>query len=159
MIDEGLALARQADVPWMIQFGLLWLGDLVAVERDLDGAIDRYREALQVKIDASRGMAAYGLGRCAGIFAARGNYRHAARLFGVTSTMPLTEVGEFVLFGNRAEIAHEVAAVQLALGESEFAAAWAEGQAMTPEQAVAYVLVESQTGVSSLRSLEDNKNT
>ena len=67
-----------------------------------------------------------------------GDQRHAARLFAVTSTMPRTEVGEFLLFGNSAEVAQEIAAVQQGLGESEFAAAWAEGQAMTPQEAVAY---------------------
>jgi tetratricopeptide (TPR) repeat protein len=142
MIEEGLALARQADVPWMVQFALLWLGDLAAAKRDLDGAMDRYREALRVEIDASRGMAAYALDRCAAIIAERGDRRRAACLFGVCANMPRTEVGEFLQFGHAAEVAQEMANVQRALGENEFATAWAEGQAMTPEQAIADALGE-----------------
>jgi UDP-N-acetylmuramyl pentapeptide synthase len=39
-----------------------------------------------------------------------------------------------------------VAAVRAALGEEAFAAAWAEGQAMTREQAIAYALEEEVKG-------------
>jgi non-specific serine/threonine protein kinase len=142
MIDEGLALARRADNAMMIQFGLLWLGDLAAAQQDPVGALDQYRESLRLGRRASRSMTAYVLGRCATIFAARGDYRRAARLFGATSTVPWTELGEFLVFGHSSDVAQAMAAARLALGESELAATWTEGQAMTLEQAVAYALEE-----------------
>jgi non-specific serine/threonine protein kinase len=142
-IEEGLALVRRANVPWMIQYALLWLGDLASVEHDLDGAIDRYREALRVEIDASRGMAAYALGRSAVILTTRGDYRRAAHLFGVTSTMPRTETGDLLPFAKEVAAAREVAIARQALGDNEYAIAFAEGQAMTPEQAIEVALREN----------------
>jgi hypothetical protein len=127
----------------MIQYALLWLGDLASVERDLDGAIDRYREALRVEIDVSRGMVAYALGRCAAILTARGDYRRGARLFGITSTMPRTETGDLLPFGKEVAAASELTIARQALGDNEYAIAFAEGQAMTPEQAIDVALREN----------------
>jgi len=44
---------------------------------------------------------------------------------------------------HRVEYDRTVAAIQTQLNEAAFAAAWAEGRAMTLEQAIAYALSES----------------
>jgi hypothetical protein len=51
-------------------------------------------------------------------------------------------IGKPVAPSRRAEHQRELAAARAALGKQAFAAAWAEGRAMTLEQAVAYALDE-----------------
>ena len=75
-----------------------------------------------------------------GLAAVAGGQRlpeRACRLFGAAAA--LRETGGWPLapvYQNEYE--RQVAAVRATLGEEAFAAAWAEGQAMTPEEAVAY---------------------
>jgi predicted ATPase/class 3 adenylate cyclase len=152
LLEECLALARRTDARWHIMWTLFCLGDLAAAEQDLDGAIDWYRQSLRLVIDVHRGWAAYLLGRYAALRAARGDPRRAARLYGAASTAPRGDASDpsFFLFARSAGAEEDVAAVRLALGEGDFAAAWAVGQAMTLEQAVAYAL-EEDTGTLSVR--------
>jgi hypothetical protein len=140
-LEETLVLARRSDVRWPILVAHLGLGDLAAAEQDLAGALDQYRPALRMLIDEERGSAAYALDRCAMVCAARGQYRRAARLFGAASAMPGISAS-FFLFVGSTEAEKDLAAARLALGETEFAAAWADGRAMTPEQALEYALAE-----------------
>ncbi len=72
----------------------------------------------------------------AGVVAAQGEPAWAARLYGSAqafrdaNSIPIQPV-------YRAEYERSVAATRARLGEKAFAAAWAEGRAMTPEQALA----------------------
>ncbi len=70
------------------------------------------------------------------IAVATGKLTHAARLFGAAEAqhtnidmlVPPTELATFV---------RSLAAVRSQLGDATFAAAWAEGHALTPSQAIA----------------------
>ena len=74
--------------------------------------------------------------------AAQGQATRAARLWGAAEA--LREPADVERAPNlRADDDPHVAEVCSALGEEAFAAAWAEGRAMTLEQAVAYALEES----------------
>ena len=81
----------------------------------------------------------YGLGvsliALAKVSAAEGQAEQAARLFGAAEPRlnPRTELDPF----ERADYERVVEAVRARLGEKVFAALWAEGRAMTPEQALA----------------------
>jgi non-specific serine/threonine protein kinase len=141
VLDETLVLTRRSGVRWPILGAHLHLGDLAATEQDLAGAIDRYRQALRMMIDGERGLAAHALKRYATVCAAGGRYRRAARLFGAASAMPRA-AGPFFFFVGSAGTEEDLAASRLALGATEFAAAWADGRAMTPEQALEYALAE-----------------
>jgi hypothetical protein len=48
----------------------------------------------------------------------------------------------FFLFAGSAGAEEDLAAARLALGETDFAAAWADGRAMTPDQALEDALAE-----------------
>jgi len=72
----------------------------------------------------------------------RGEHERAAWLFGAAEALR-EAVGAFVLPLYRAEYERGVAAVRSGLDEVAFSAAWAEGRAMTPEQAVEYALEPS----------------
>jgi tetratricopeptide (TPR) repeat protein len=140
-LDECLAIAQRLDAPWPIMFTRLTLGDLATIEGNLSEAIAQYRQALSVILDVHRGQAVYSLYCYAALCAARGDHRRAARLFGAGRAAPPTAGDEFDLLPRTHEAA-EVEAARQALGQSAFAAAWAEGRAMTLEQAVAYALEE-----------------
>jgi hypothetical protein len=79
------------------------------------------------------------LRRLAGLAAESGRPERAARLLGTTAVM---RDGPGATFASAANVDPEVvdARVRPALGEQRFAVAWAEGRAMTLEQAVAYGL-------------------
>ena len=78
------------------------------------------------------------------LLARRGARAWAAQLWGVAETLGGATGGSrffdlFTLFtalGERADYEQMKAAVQAELGDQAFAAAWAEGRAMTPEQAI-----------------------
>ena len=80
----------------------------------------------------------------AGVVAAGGAGDIAARLWGAASAVrgvegwPLPPVV-------RADYDRDVAAARTQFGETAFAAAWAEGRAMTLEQAIAYALEDDTT--------------
>jgi hypothetical protein len=72
---------------------------------------------------------------------ARRQPHRAARLFGAAAA--LRESGGWPLLPvYRADLEQSVAATRAALDEEAFAAAWAEGRAMQPEQAIDYALEE-----------------
>jgi len=76
--------------------------------------------------------------------AAQGNFERSTRLFGAEEALreaiavPLTPI-------ERAEHDHAITATRSELGAKAFAAAWAEGRAMTLEQAIDYALAH-ETG-------------
>ena len=77
----------------------------------------------------------------AGVACLRGEHARAARLWGAEESLrEAIGVGVRALY--RAEYDCGVAAARAGLGEEAFAAAWAEGRAMTLEEAVAYALEE-----------------
>jgi predicted ATPase/DNA-binding SARP family transcriptional activator len=82
-----------------------------------------------------------GMASLAGPLSKLGEPEKAARLLGA-STLLLVELGAEFEPVNRPFITEYTADVRAQLDEATFEAAWAEGQAMTLEQAVAYVLGE-----------------
>jgi hypothetical protein len=76
----------------------------------------------------------------AGIWLARGQPMRAARLFGASQALRGTSaapVGAVVCY------TRDVTSVRAQLDEATFTAAWAEGEALTLEQAIAYALRET----------------
>ena len=76
---------------------------------------------------------------------AENDTNRAARLFGAAESLHKI-VGPRLSPVDHHDHARVVAEVRSTLGEDAFAAAWAEGRAMTWGQAVAYALRESETG-------------
>jgi len=76
----------------------------------------------------------------------RGAYAWGVRLLAVASTGPpeFSELSVFLPSALKTERDARLAAARTTLGEEAFAAAWAEGQAMTLEQAVEYALKEDR---------------
>jgi DNA-binding NarL/FixJ family response regulator len=77
-----------------------------------------------------------GLEGLASVLATQGELARAARLWGAAETLRGT-MGTPLPPAYRVEYERSVAAARTQLGENAFAAAWIEGRAMTPEQALA----------------------
>jgi DNA-binding CsgD family transcriptional regulator len=104
---------------------------------DYDLAVARLKESLEVLRETGNPLYMQNLELLAVAVSMHGDYRRGAWLFGAADALR-EAVGAFVLPLYRAEYDLGVAAARAGLDEENFAKAWAEGQAMTPEQAVEY---------------------
>ncbi len=73
---------------------------------------------------------------CANLAARQGQAAHAARLFGAAEALYETIGSPIITYRDRGEYERNVAAARAQLGEATFNAAWAEGRAVTLEQAM-----------------------
>jgi xanthosine utilization system XapX-like protein len=145
-LTEALALARRIDMKLAMSGLLVTLGDVALANRELDTADDWYRQALSASSRmATPGAMAHALRHYAAIRGARGDHRAAVRILGATASV--RDAPELTLVSLFAPAADEdvIAAARQALSEDEFAVAWAEGQALTVEQAISDLPGEDST--------------
>jgi predicted ATPase/transcriptional regulator with XRE-family HTH domain len=145
LLEESLAHFRAVGDLFGIPFALTWLGSLAAKQGDDRRARALLAESLALdhetgnKVGVLRALRAF-----AGLVAAQGQQRaeleRAARLFGAAEALEDSMIANPVgIFGYSAP-QHTIAMLRTQLGEATFAAAWAEGRAMTLEQAIAEAL-------------------
>ena len=138
--EESLALMREVQDKRGIAITLGNLGHVALYQRDYERAAKLFREALELarQLVFKLGIAEYlaGLG---GVAAADGRHERAARLLGAAEEM-LSLLGAFLRPPDRAEYERSIAATRAGLNDTAFAAAWAEGKAMTLDQAIEYAL-------------------
>ncbi len=143
-LEESMALSRELGDHWNTAFSLYILGMIEVQRGDLERGETLIEECVPIgrELEYSFHLAhvLLGLGLVAAL---RGRPARAARLWGAAE--PLRErLGlalshfELVTFGYE----RDLAAVRSALSESTFDAAWAEGRAMSHEQAFEYALGE-----------------
>jgi predicted ATPase len=141
--EESLALAQEVQDKHNLSTLLLNLGFVAIVQGNMARARLFLREGISVcrEMDDRRMFGSYLVGY-AGLLGAEGRPKCAVRLLGAADA--LHEAIHFTLEGADC-MEHEriVAAARNALEEEAFAAAWAEGRAMTWEQAVEYALEEA----------------
>jgi hypothetical protein len=115
------------------------LGHVAAAQGDYRRAREFFGEsmALHVRLGNNRGVGE-SLAGLAGLAAAEGQPERAARLFGAAGLREAA--GPTMWPAERTTYERNLATARAQLDESAWAAAYAEGQAMTPEQAVAYAL-------------------
>ena len=140
LCDEGLTIFKTLGTKRQIAYVLGATGHAVRLQGDLERAAGLYRESLAlfgevgdkwIATDCIEGLAL--------IASAQGKHERAARDFGAAEavretfgiTMPRPEAGDQERFW---------AAIRERPEGTAFAAAWAEGRAMTLEQAVEYAL-------------------
>jgi hypothetical protein len=75
----------------------------------------------------------------AGVAAAEGQPERAARLLGAAQAL-IENTDAVIGPAERIEVERDLSAVRTQVGEATFTSAWAEGRAMTLEQAIAYAL-------------------
>jgi tetratricopeptide (TPR) repeat protein len=137
---DALALMRELEQSGHTTHLLIHLGQLTLQQGDLAAAAAHYSECLELAIERSDSwVGAHCLGGFAQLAAARGQLEQAARLAGAAAALfdaivvPLT-------YTERASLERAVAGWRARLGEARFAAAYAEGQALSIEQAFADAL-------------------
>ena len=116
------------------------------VQGDHERAAELYVEGLGLAVEmGDKANAAYCLEGLAGLIADRGEPVRAARLFGASEAL-LEAVGAPRYVQAQASALYEraVEALRSRLSEDAFGAAWSEGRAMTPEQAIEYALSEEE---------------
>jgi non-specific serine/threonine protein kinase len=143
LYEESLTLFRELGGRVQIAMMLHNLGYVVLRQGDGRQAAALFEESLALYQALKR---KHGVTECligmAGVAAAGGQpatARRAARLFGAAEEL-LEATGGGLAAADQAEHDRYVALTREQLDESAFGAAWAEGRAMTMEQAVAYAL-------------------
>ncbi len=143
MVEEAFTIARQVEARFMFANLLVLLGDIAARDTDWETAGALYRQALQhTTAAANQTSMGHAVLKYAALLSARGEHRGAVRLLGALSRIGRAfdrglsrEVGALVV--NEQTV---MDAARVALGDSGFADAWAEGESMTIAQASAEIL-------------------
>jgi ATP/maltotriose-dependent transcriptional regulator MalT len=137
-LEEAVAIARELGNLWALGRRLTRLGQVAQAQHDLERAMALIQEGLAACRDAGDNwgitQALVGL---AGVADKRGEPARAARLLGAVETRRNT-IGAVLWHVDRLEYERNLAAALAALTEEQFAAAWAQGQAMSLEDAITY---------------------
>ena len=145
LLLESEALQREMRDQYALGRVLADLGMLATRRGDHERAAQRLRESVDLfsKLGNLGGLG-HALWRLAELEAVQGRPGRAARLFG--SAMALRDGAAADISLMHPDAVDVEAQVRAALGEQTFAAAWEEGKAQSPEQAVAFALAESGEG-------------
>jgi tetratricopeptide (TPR) repeat protein len=168
LFEEGLSIFRALGNKWALGIGLSHLGDIFLWQKDYEKTTKMYEEALAFARDISdRSLIALNIEAFAALATAQNQMERATRLLGTVERLDKSffEMSSTNLLQRRDDRYHAIASVHhatsvsyllqrldnrdhtiasahAALGDEAFAAAWAEGRAMTLEQAIAYALEE-----------------
>jgi tetratricopeptide (TPR) repeat protein len=116
------------------------LGHAARERGDYEWAATCYRRSMALRQEGGETLAlAQSLEDFAGLAARQQQWERAARLLGATEGACI-ELEWTLPVGIPEEYKRAVEAARAALGEEAFAAAWAEGRAMTLDQAISYAL-------------------
>jgi predicted ATPase len=141
--EESVTLSREAGDRYSLGVSLAGLGVVHSIRGDDVRAGALFTEALRtLRGIQERWWSARCVTRLARIACTRDQHVRAALLAGSAEAM-LEALGSRLHRAERDGLDRVVTLSRAALGGDAFAAAWAEGRAMTPEQAVAYALDEA----------------
>ncbi|HEY8885662.1 MAG TPA: hypothetical protein VIO35_10150, partial [Chloroflexota bacterium] len=133
---------------------LTWLGHIATASGDYAAARALYAESMRQRLTLDRKIGvAFTLSGLAGLAAAQGQLARAVRISGaaahlcVISGVPSHRAQEAYIRGR-------LPGIREALGAAAYDAAWAEGSAMTPEQAVSYALEAGGSASAVKRSTQ-----
>ncbi len=141
--EEALILVREVgDTAW-VGYTLRCLGIVTLQQGDCRRAEGFFKESLRLSRETGfQWITTESLVGLAGVSNADGNYDRACRLFGAADALR-EAIGHRPSPQDQADYDRRLASTREALGEAAFAAVWAEGRAMTLEQAIEYALKEN----------------
>lgn len=140
--EESIAIGHEIEGQFTVGYALNGLGKVAYSRGDYDTAHSLYKEALKMfQETGNHWNIAYSLEALIALEVVEQHLKRAARLFGATETF-YSQLRFLMSPLERDNHERDMAATRAALGEEVFSALWAEGSAMTIEQAVAYALNE-----------------
>jgi len=138
--EESLEILREQGNRLGIAYALNSLGIVVQAQGDNALARSHYQESLAIRRELGNKQGiAESLEAFAHLTGAVGPLERAAALWGAAERLR-EELGSPLPPGERERYDRRVAEVRQDLGEEAFAAAWSEGRAMPPEQAIVLAL-------------------
>jgi tetratricopeptide (TPR) repeat protein len=148
--EECLSVCQQTGEVNRICYTYANLAYVAQHEGDDKHALQLARHAFQLSREASgtHDVASF-LANLASPAAALGQFQPAARLLGA-SKAALERMGAFYQPSDKPEVDRAVEVVRAQLGTADFEAAWAEGRAMSVEEAIDYALDDELFKSSSL---------
>jgi predicted ATPase/DNA-binding SARP family transcriptional activator len=143
LYEESLAFRRKFRNRHRVASSLNDLGNVAYAVGDYGTAKALYRESLAIRREfGDRYGMVEALEAFADLAVGEGRPERAVRLWGAAEALRKA-LGSPMPPGERDHYAEQVAQARTAVSDEAFAAAWAKGQAMTMEQAVAYALEDS----------------
>ncbi len=145
LYEESLALSKEAGDKWISAYAIRNFGIAVLHQRNYGRAAALFTESLLLCGEVGdRWVTDQCLEGLAHVACAQGQFTRAARLYGAAEALRKS-IGSPRLTVDKGSYDEHVASLRARLGEAAFAVAWAEGQSMTLEQAVAYAVTPSDT--------------
>ncbi|HEV2122651.1 MAG TPA: tetratricopeptide repeat protein, partial [Chloroflexota bacterium] len=141
LFEEGLALFRDVGDTRGISVCLINLGLVALYQGHYAHALVHYTEALRLSYELGDMVGIDSLDGIAGVAGAHAHPHRAARLWGAAAALR-EALGAPLPPADRAKLEPMIAAARAQLDEAAWAAAWAEGRAMSLEQAIADALEE-----------------
>src|SRR5829696_7164873 len=140
---ESMALAREMEDKWQLARIVGWVGLLTVFSGDEHDLAERsLKEALALNRELGNwAEGAYCLEGFAGLAGAKAQGGRAARLWGAAEALRKT-IGAPLSIEGRLYFERSMAAARAQLGEAAWEAAFAQGMAMSPEEAAEYALGE-----------------
>jgi len=134
LAEESVRLCREVGHRWDMIQSIAILAKVADVQHDRTAALALYQKSLDLAREVGdKVLIASGLEGLAGVVATQGEPVWAARLWGAAAVLRET-IGAPMPPIEHASYERATAAVRKHLGEKAFAAAWAEGRMLTPEQ-------------------------
>jgi predicted ATPase len=153
LYEEALQLSRRVSDVLALCRATEGLAAIAESQGLIDRAIALYRESLLICRDRGEAIAvAEVLQALAAIEASRGQAERGTRLFAAAQRV-LDEAGATVSTVGRSAHARILATLQAALAPDAFAAAWAAGAALRPQQAIEQALIDASPAPQSAASM------
>jgi DNA-binding CsgD family transcriptional regulator len=137
LAENGVALYREMGHLHGTANSLALLGKVLAIEGDYAAAQTPFEQSLAISCElGEQWVAAVCLVELGEVVAEQRQLTWAAQLWGAAESLR-DAFGVPIPLVERADYERSVAATHVQLGDRAFAAAWAQGRSMTPEQALA----------------------
>jgi non-specific serine/threonine protein kinase len=143
LCTESIDLCRQVGDRWRTAAGLRAMGIVSLRQREYGRAAAFYAESLLLCGRSNRWVSFQCLEGLGCVASARGQHVRAARLFGAAELLR-ESLRSRRDSDYQPEIDQHMDSTQTSLGGAAFAGAWAEGRAMTLEQAIEYAMKETE---------------
>jgi predicted ATPase/DNA-binding CsgD family transcriptional regulator len=146
---ESLAIFREVGDRRGIAIGLINLGEVAQDQRDAMTAQHLFEEAMAIARELANPMlTAYALDGLAGVAATQKHAQRALRLGGAAARLR-ESVGASLYRAEQESLARKLQPAWRLLSDEPGAAAWAQGQAMSEDEAFAFALEPAEPGTAA----------